>query len=216
MKKSLTTISIEVLSKMFNIAVDNDWLVKNPMKKGMRFPLKNYVIRYLTKEEEEKLLSVMPDFFKPLFTTALHTGLRKGNLINLKWEQIDFNLGIIKIPENKGNKNIMIKMTKTLEQTLWELKKRNTNDYVFINGYTGDKFYDFGRIWNRIKRKAGVDNLRFHDLRHTVGTRLAEAGIPINTIKELLAHSDIRTTMRYVHNVSADMEKAMNILDSYN
>lgn len=73
------------------------------INKKSRFPVKNYIIRYLTQEEESRLMGAAPDYFKPLLITALQTGLRKGNLINLKWEQIDFVLNIIKVPENKGN-----------------------------------------------------------------------------------------------------------------
>ena len=213
-----TTVNryIEILSKMFNIAVDNEWLNKNPIKREMRFPIKNYVVRYLTKEEEDKLMEATPEHFKPIIITALQTGLRRRNLLDLKWEQIDFCFGIIRVPENKGNKNIIIKITNKLEKVLKKLYKDRKSDYVFINPNTGNKYVDFGREWNKIKEKAGIKNFRFHDLRHTVGTRLAEAGVPINTIKDLLAHSDIHTTMRYIHTVSADMEKAMDILNSYN
>lgn len=67
-------------------------------------------------------------------------------------------------------------------------------------------------IWDKIKEDALVSNFRFHDLRHTVGTRLAQANVPVPVIKELLAHSDVKTTMRYIHTVSQEMESAMAIL----
>ena len=67
-------------------------------------------------------------------------------------------------------------------------------------------------LWNDIKEKAGVENLRFHDLRHTVGTRLANAGVPVPVIKEILAHSDIRTTQRYMHTNSKIIKESLNLI----
>lgn len=73
------------------------------------------------------------------------------------------------------------------------------------------KFYTI-LLWNDIKEKAGVENLRFHDLRHTVGTRLANAGVPVPVIKEILAHSDIRTTQRYMHTNSKIIKESLNLI----
>ena len=69
--------------------------------------------------------------------------------------------------------------------------------------------------WNKIKAKAGITDFRFHDLRHTVGTRLAQNGIPVPVIRDIMAHSDIKTTMRYVHTAEEQMQKAMAVLNSY-
>ena len=88
---------------------------------------------------------------------------------------------------------------------------------VFCN-YSPHSFSNTGfkNIWTKIKDKAEVENFRFHDLRHTVGTRLAKANVPVPVIREILAHSEIKTTMRYVHTASEELQKAMNVLNSYN
>lgn len=70
--------------------------------------------------------------------------------------------------------------------------------------------------WNKIKAKAGITDFRFHDLRHTVGTRLAHRGVPVPVIRDVIAHSDIKTTIRYVHTAEEQMLKAMALLNSYN
>ena len=67
-----------------------------------------------------------------------------------------------------------------------------------------------------MKKKAGIENFRFHDLKHTVGTRLALNNVPIFVIKEVLDHSDISTTMRYVHTANEQILSAMNVLNSFN
>ena len=73
---------------MFNIAIENDWLHKNPVSRKMRFPEKNYVVRYLKDDEEERIFKACPDYFRPLLITALNTGLRKSNIRLLKWENV--------------------------------------------------------------------------------------------------------------------------------
>lgn len=205
---------LEVLSKMFNIAIDNDWIEKNPIKRGAKFPVKNYKVRYLSEDEEEKIFEHLPDAIKPLVITALNTGLRKQNILDLKWDNINFDFGIIEILENKGNKHLKIPMNDTLRNMLISIKRES--EYVFLNPQTKKPYKDFRRLWNKAKNEAGITNFRFHDLRHTVATRLSANNIPLITIKEMLAHSDISTTMQYVHAVSSDEIKAVNLLNSYN
>ena len=216
--KSKSTVNryLEILSKMFNIAINNEWGDKNPIKQVAKFPVKNYTIRYLTKEEEVKLFQACTEAFKPILITALQTGLRKTNIRLLKWNNINMEFRMIEITENKGNKHIKIYMNDVLYDLFRELPKLN-DEYIFINPTTNKVYSEsaFRREWNKIKEKSGIKNFRFHDLRHTVGTRLAEHNVPIPVIRELLAHSDIKTTMRYVHTATLAMQNAMNVLNSY-
>lgn len=201
---------------MFNMAIENDWIVKNPIKKNIKFPVKNYQVRFLTAEEEKKLFDVCPDYFKPILIFALNTGLRKGNIQTLKWSNILLDFRLIEITENKGNKHIKMYMNDVLYDLFSNLPKVD-DEYVFINPRSHRIYSDecFRDHWNNLKEKAGIENLRFHDLRHTVGTRMAEKGVPIPVIKEVLAHSDIRTTMRYVHAVPNQLKEAMTVLENY-
>lgn len=217
--KSTTTVNryLETLSKMFNIAIENDWLSKNPVNRKMRFPEKNYVVRYLKDDEEQRLFEACPDYFKPLLITALNTGLRNSNIRLLKWENVKMDYRILEITENKGNKHIKLPINEELYNLFLTIPKTES-EYVFINPRTNTAFGRIGmsKIWNKIKEKAGVTDFRFHDLRHTVGTRLAQKGVPVPVIKDIMAHSDIKTTMRYVHTAEEQMQKAMEVLNSYN
>jgi integrase len=96
------------------------------------------------------------------------------------------------------------------------IPKEKRIGYVFINYYTGRKCKEIKRAWKTVKQKANITNFRFHDLKHTVGTRLAQNNVPIPVIKEVLDHSDIKTTMRYVHTANEQILSAMNKLNSYN
>lgn len=207
---------LEQLSCMFNMAVDNQYLLQNPCKNVRKFPSQNYSIRYLTNDEEKRLYEHLPVRLIPIVTIALHTGLRKGNILNLKWEQINFDFRFIEILENKGNKHIILPMNEIVYELLKELREQSISEYLFINPQTNLPYTDISNAWENTLRKAGISNLRFHDLRHTVGTRLAKENVPINVIKEILAHSDIKTTMRYVHCTDGAKLNALSKLHSYN
>lgn len=203
---------LEQLSSMFSMAVDNGYLKENPCRKVKKFPTQNYTVRYLTKDEEQRLYEYLPPYLKPIVTVALKTGLRKSNILQLRWEQIDFKLKCITVPENKGNKFIVLPLIEPLYSMFKELAEDDCEGYVFKNPDTGLPYQDIKKSWNTALEAAGISNFRFHDLRHTVGTRLAEQNIPVNVIKDILAHSDVRTTMRYVHLTENSKANALSIL----
>lgn len=203
---------LEQLSSMFTLALNNEYLKSNPCKKVKKFPHKNYTIRYLTKDEEKRLFEHLPPHLKPIVLMALKTGLRKSNILLMRWEQIDFKLKCISVPENKGNKFIILPLLEPLYSTLKEMHRDDGEGYVFKNPDTGLPYTDIKKAWKNALENANIENFRFHDLRHTVGTRLAEQNIPVNVIKEVLAHSDVRTTMRYVHLTENSKANAMSKL----
>lgn len=207
-----TTVNkyLALLSKAFSIAVDNGWVEVNPVSKVKYFKKKHKIIRYLTEEEQKRLFKVLPSYLKDIVDFALYTGLRKENILELQWYQINFDLNIIEILNNKGNKHIILPLTKPCRELLESLKSKQTSEYVFVNPETNKRWYSIDRAWQKARDAAGLHDFRFHDLRHTVGTRLAKKGVPINVIQEILAHSDIRTTMQYVHCTEGSKLEALN------
>lgn len=99
---------LEQLKTAFRMAIDNDYLLKNPCQNIKKFPVKNYSVRYLKEDEEKRLFKALPDYLKGIVIVALNTGLRKSNILELKWEQVNFDFKFIEILENKGNKHIML------------------------------------------------------------------------------------------------------------
>lgn len=184
-----------------------------PAKK-VDFRLKPSVPKYLRKDDENRLNNIMPDYFRPILITALNSGLRRGNIINLKWENLDFSFKTIEITENKGNKLIQLPMNDKLFKLFSNMERKS--EYVFLNPRTGKKWNTtaFNKEWRQIREKAGLNNLKFHGLRHTVATRLVKENVPIAIVKEIMTHSDISTTMQYTHVDSLDVINAMNVLNS--
>lgn len=224
LSKGLSKVTInrylEIISKAFNMAIDNELVTKNPIKKNVKFLQKNYVVRSLTVEEEKRLFKVLSqpeyEYLKGIVIVALNTALRRQNILDLTWGQIDLSHRVIEITENKSNKHILKPINDALFQYFQSVPENNRVGYVFINPITGKKCKEIKRAWKTVKEKANLVNFRFHDLKHTVGTRLAESGVPISVIKEVLDHSDIKTTMRYVHTADKQILSAMNLLNSNN
>ena len=220
-EKKLTNASFNryygVLSKAFNLIILNKKLqIINPCKFVKKLKEDNHILRYLTEEEEERLFKHLAPHLKPIVVCALTTGLRKSNILNLKWESINFKFGFIEIlrQENKGHKKIQIPLSNKFRA---ELEKIGIKDkgYVFINPDTNKPYTTIKTGFNKALERAGIKNFRFHDLRHTVGTRLVANGADLQTVKEILAHSDIKTTQRYMHPVKENLKKAVDILDKF-
>ena len=220
-KKKLAPATINryvcVLSKAFNLAIDDDIIEYNPCRGVKKLKEDNEIIRYLTKEEEIRLYEVLPLYLKPIVVCALQTGLRKDNILHLRWEQIDIEYGFIEIEKqnNKGHKQIRIPITETLLNEFKAIGIKSKG-YVFINPLTEKPYNTIHKSWTTALKAAKIENFRFHDLRHTVGTRLIEKGVDIKTVQELFAHSSIITTQRYLHTDVTRKQAAMQILNSYN
>lgn len=214
--KKTINLYIGIMRVMFNLGIDNEWLEKNPFKSETEFKLDPVKRKILAHTSQPNLDAATPKYFKPVITTVLNSGLRRDNIRNLKWDDLNFEFRTIEITKNKGKKHIKLPMNETLYKLFMSMER--TSEYVFVNPRTGTGWSNtkFGAEWRKIREKAGLPNLKFHDLRHTVATRLLKENIPVPVVRDLLAHSDIKTTMIYNQTDSLDMMHAIHVLDSYN
>lgn len=200
---------LAILRETFNMAIDDDLISSNPVKKKFNLKVEPSESNTLKSgDEENRLMMAATPIFKEIIHFTLNTGVRRENVIGLRWSNINFEKRIITLIKNKSNKLIKIPMTESLYNMLKDKAVgTNADDYVFINPKTkrGYKTTAFNEQWRFIREKAGLPNLRFHDLRHTVASRLANDKVPIPIIKDFLSHSDISTTMKYVHTNNLDM-----------
>ena len=214
LKNSSINRYLEILSKMFNLGIDNGLITQNPVSKVKKLQEDNHKIRFLTIEEENRLYKALPDFLKPIVTVALQTGMRKGEILNLQWNNIDFEYGFIELLKTKTGKARKIPISDKLMEILKNQEKES--DYVFINPETGLPYVDIKKSFNKAKEEAGIKDFRFHDLRHTVATRLVEKGIDLLVVMDILGHTNIETTMRYAHPIPKRKQDAISVLNSYN
>ena len=141
---------------------------------------------------------------------AVHTGMRRGSCLALRWSSIDFDKAVAYLPTSKNEKPIMIPLN---DEVMIELLKHREVGNGFIFHKPEDKFQPFLHFdhhWNIAKLNAEItEPLRIHDLRHTTGSLLGQAGVPLTEIRDIMTHKSIQTTQRYVHHNYKD--KAHNL-----
>ncbi len=209
---------IATISHMFTKAVEWD-MVEEEIQKRIRkvklLPENNRRLRYLSPEECQKLVDSCDKHLKPIVITALNTGMRKGEILGLKWDNVDLKVGLILLNQDqtKNSERKELPINQTLMETLQNLLKRDDIPYVFCNPLTGERYYDVKRSFASALKKAGIKDFRFHDIRHTFASSLVMAGIDLVTVKELLGHKDLKMTLRYSHLAPSHKLKAVGILD---
>ena len=141
------------------------------------------------------------DHLKPMVLVSLKTGLRRGELFDLKWSSVNFNTKIITVAGDttKTSETRHIPMNEEVFTVLEEWKKQSREAlYVFPN-QEGGRFEDVKSAWLKLLERAEVTGFRWHDMRHDFASRLVMAKESLNTVRELLGHSDITMTLRYAH-----------------
>jgi integrase len=141
------------------------------------------------------------DYVEPIILTAMHTGLRRGELLSLTWDDIFFpnEYLVVKGSEAKSKKSRTIPLNGTVLEVLKDWRQQNPFcHYVFVSGE--DKpLTDIKKPWLKLVEQAGLTNFNFHDLRHHFASKLVMNGVDLNTVRELLGHSDLKMTLRYAH-----------------
>ena len=202
------------LKHMLNKAVEWGMLETSPFKKGSRLMLKenNHRLRFLSESEIEALLRECASHLRPIVETALLTGMRRGELLSLQWEQI--RNGFIYLTETKSGKARQIPINERLAGVLRGVRQDNQlkSPYVFCD-FQGRRLGDFKRSFASACRRAGIEAFRFHDLRHTFASQLVMNGISLKAVQELLGHADIKMTMRYSHLSQAHLQDAVAVLN---
>ena len=127
-----------------------------------------------------------------------------GALLQLRWDDLNFEAKTIRLRREtaKGDKIAYIPMNSTVRTILkeWETYRRKgePGEYLFV-GPTGEPMQDVRSSWRNLLRVAGIENFRWHDMRHDFASRLVMAGVDLNTVRELLGHADLKMTLRYAH-----------------
>lgn len=154
------------------------------------------------------------DYVEPIILTAMHTGLRRGELLSLTWDDVFFpnKYLVVKAGDAKSKKARTVPLNKTAYDLLRDWRQQNPFcHYVFISG-EDKQLTDIKKPWLKIIEQAGVDNFNFHDLRHHFASKLVMAGVDLNTVRELLGHSDLKMTLRYAHLAPEHKAAAVNMI----
>jgi integrase len=199
---------LEVLRHMLNKAIEWGMLDQNPFtrfKVPLFFEERNDRVRFLEEDEIKKLLDVSLPYLSNLIKGAIFTGLRKGDLFNLKWSDVNLERGFLNYREQKKREKLGFKyLNGDMINLLMEVHK-GKDDYIF-HGPDGNPLKDIKTSFKTALRKAGIKNFRWHDLRHTSASHLLMRGASMKAVQEHLGHTTIAMTQRYSH-LSKDFQK---------
>ncbi len=222
--RSIATVNRELalLRRMFSIAQREGWIGNNPFAMGE--PLISIADekkreRILTRDEETRLLEACNDprrvHLRPILICALDTGMRQGEILSLRWHDLDLTEGNILVAAFNTKTmrarriSVTMRLARELEALAAKAPKR-PDDRVF--GISDN----VKRSFDAVRRAAGIEDLRFHDLRHTAATRLVSAHIPLSEVGRVLGHTQANTTYRYVNANVETARRAAAALDAFN
>jgi len=221
---------LNTIHSVFELGLRRKWCQTNPVKLAERPVIRTTEtrIKFLDQSELEKLLAITypQDAFGSvevaLYLTAAMTGLRQGELLGLRWRDVDFAARKVRVvspyvrgefgdPKSEGSGR-SVPLAERVSTELENLRARSPyaadKNLVFCHPETGNPL-DRAKLTRRFKkaiRSADVREITFHELRHTFGTRMAAAGVPLRTIQHWMGHADAKTTQVYAHYQPSDHE----------
>ena len=198
-----------VLRHMLNTAIRLGKIIRNPMRDTKQYKIQEQNIRVLSKDEEIKLLEASCRHLKPIIITALNTGMRLGELLNLRWDNVDMDREVITVTETKSNRIRHIPIYNDLKETLKCVKL--ANERVFCDN-NGRPMESIKTAFKNAVRRSGIRHFRFHDLRHTFVAHHLKHGVSLVLISKVLGHKRISTTERYLEYIK-DRAKENNVLN---
>ena len=190
-----------ILKAIFNRAIKNELIERNPIARVSAPKFDNTLVRYLTPEQEERLFNTLPERLHPIVTVALHTGLRQGELLKLNWEDVDFNAGTLFVRDRKSGESTHVHMNSRVKEVICALRKQENFEGAIFTNRLGGRMdsRNLRRDFKHAIVKAGLTPFRFHDLRHSFASRLAMQGANDRTLQTLMGHKSQRMILRYAH-----------------
>jgi integrase len=252
LKPATVNRRLTCLRAVFSRALATKHIEENPLTDVKKLKQEDdTMIRYLSKEEEERLYAALrhrhhqlvtarssandwrvergytlyPEFqdsefvdhIEPMVLLAINTGLRKGEIFSLKWYDVNFEQKVITVraANAKSRKVRHVHLNRRAMEVLsnWKKQQSVTSGWVF-KSLQDNRFVDIKKAWQSVLESAGITEFRFHDLRHHFASKLVMRGAHLNTVRELLGHSDLSTTLRYAHLSPDHKAEAVALLDS--
>ncbi|QCO06007.1 site-specific integrase [Azospirillum argentinense] len=196
--------TLGVLSVMFTVA--HTWGVRtdgvNPCWKVKRYKEAKRE-RYLTPDELARLGKVLRESTsEPEAVNCIHllllTGCRLSEIQTLKWDHVDLNAGVLRLPDSKTGAKL-VTIGKAAVEVLKDIPKVTDNPYVITGRIEGQHLTDMQRPWRRLRKRAKLEDVRIHDLRHSFASDALQLGEDLPMIGRLLGHTQVQTTARYAH-----------------
>ena len=201
-----------LLSMTYRLAIRNGKVRENPVRQVPRKRENNIRTRFLEPEEEAALRAKIRAMYparEPEFDLALHTGMRRNEQWQLRWQDVNLRAGIITIPQTKHGTARHVPINSVAEKALKTLSKSRSGSLYVCVGSDQREGRDWERWFEECVSEANIADFRWHDLRHTFASRLAMAGVSLRTLAELLGHKTLAMVMRYAHLAPAHLRDAV-------
>lgn len=195
-----------MLSKLFNLA--EDWGMRQAGSNPARRIKKNREEekkRYLSDDEQvrlgEVLAEALEDGTESVYVVSailllIYTGCRLSEILTLRWDYVTSHH--LELPDSKTGRR-RIPLPREAYDIIAGLPREPGNPFVILGDVQGQKLVNLQKPWNRIRKSAGIEDVRMHDLRHTYASVAMKDGIDPFTLKEILGHKNLTTTLRYAH-----------------
>ena len=201
-------LEIAILRNFFNYCIEKSYIDKNPAT-GVKKLNELSRLKTLSDSDIEKLINGATNkLTKDIITFLVYTGCRKGEALNLKWDDVDLQNDVIAIKGTKTKYDRYIPISKPLKELLKSVEKNQDCLYVFNKN--GAKLGDFKRSFHTACKNAGLKDLRIHDLRHVFASKMVMGGTSLFITGELLGHRTTQITKRYSHLVPETLKKAVD------
>ncbi|MHB1645616.1 MAG: tyrosine-type recombinase/integrase [bacterium] len=197
-----------ILSNFFNYCIKSDYIDKNPAT-GIKKLNELSRLKTLSDDDINKLIAGATNkLTRDLITFLIYTGCRKGEALNLKWENVDLQNNVIAIKGTKTKYDRYIPIHTQLKELLNGIERKDGCEYLFNDD--SRKLGDFRRSFKTACRNAGLKDLRIHDLRHVFASKMVMNGTSLYITGELLGHRTTQMTKRYSHLVPETLKKAVD------
>lgn len=204
---------LALLKHIFNLATTwGQYVGLNPLRAVKFLAEDNFRFRTLTPDEEAQLVRCASPYLQDLIVFAINTGLRLGDILNLTWEEVDLDRGVLRRSVQKNRRMLEVPLNERAESVINAWHGMRKCQYVFYNPETGDRFKDLWLGLKKACKKAEIEGVTWHTFRHTFASRLTRHGADLVTVKELLGHSDVSVTMRYAHTNYDTKKRAVRLL----
>jgi integrase len=224
---------LALLRAMLNTAVHQQWIARNPFNAGAPLinastEVKREVV--LSRDEERLLLEACDErqrtykrkgkevtvqdarrvHLKGFLIALFDTGCRRGELLKLEWEDVDFNLGVLHIRafNTKTQRERYVPMSARLKEELLKRYEASPKSGT-VFGLT-----DVKKSFDAARKEAGLEHVRLHDIRHTAATRLTQANVPLTDVSRYLGHTNVQTTFRYINPDTSSLELIRSVIDN--
>ena len=205
--------TIDLISTIYNLATRWGYYEGNNPAKGIQNNREKKRDRWITPQELPRVAKAINEeeniFARAAIWLYLFTGVRKSELLQAKWEDIDLQSKELRLRDTKAGRTHYVPLSSPALKILEDLPRLSDNPYIIPGAKQGSPWVELKKVWARIKDRAKIEDLRLHDLRRTVGSWLAQSGSSLHLIGRVLNHSNAATTAVYAHFAQDHVREAL-------